>query len=102
MTEYCRDSLALITGNGNPSLAQAIADQLGIELAETIVESFRGGECRVQVLSDVRRYDVYIVQPTGQLSVRGGQTVSDRNEKELELLVRSVRPSAQTVTMLIP
>jgi ribose-phosphate pyrophosphokinase len=59
MAEYI-----LFAGSGNPALAQAVADALGVQPGECKVERFPDGETSVQVLESVRGKDVYLLQPT--------------------------------------
>ncbi|HEX2949289.1 MAG TPA: ribose-phosphate pyrophosphokinase [Armatimonadota bacterium] len=89
------DNLRILTGTANPSLAQAIADYLGIELTHTLVTHFSDGEIRVQVQESVRGMDVFIVQPTCQPT----------SENILELLIildALKRASARRITAVIP
>ena len=87
------DKLVILSGNGNPTLARGIASHLGLSLCAADVGSFDDGECRVRIMDDVRGKHVVIVQPTNQ---------PDRNQTELELMVRAVKNSAQRVTVIIP
>lgn len=59
-----RDSLLVLTGNANPALAAAIAQELGAEPAQVTVSTFRDGETQVVVHDEVRGKDVFVVQPT--------------------------------------
>jgi ribose-phosphate pyrophosphokinase len=54
----------LFAGSGNPALARAVADALGIPLGRCAVERFPDGETTVRVLESVRGKDVYLLQPT--------------------------------------
>jgi ribose-phosphate pyrophosphokinase len=59
MAEYI-----LFAGSGNPALARAVADAVGVELGRCAVERFPDGETSVQLLESVRGKDVYLLQPT--------------------------------------
>ena len=59
MAEYI-----LFAGSGNPALARAVAEALGVELGRCTVERFPDGETSVQLLESVRGKDVYLLQPT--------------------------------------
>ena len=59
MAEYI-----LFAGSGNPALARAVADAVGVELGRCTVERFPDGETSVQLLESVRGKDVYLLQPT--------------------------------------
>jgi ribose-phosphate pyrophosphokinase len=58
-------SLVLVAGSGNPSLAESIADGLGIGLCRCVVTRFPDSELYVELDESVRNCDVYVVQPTG-------------------------------------
>ena len=58
------ESLALFAGNANPALAQDIARHLQTRLIDAEVARFSDGECKVEVMENVRGRDVFIVQPT--------------------------------------
>ncbi len=85
--------LVLCTGNANTDLARRIAAQLGRPLARVNVGAFDDGECRVQFIDDVRNKHVVIIQPTNQ---------PDRNQTELELMIRACRSSAKFITAFVP
>jgi len=54
----------LIAGRANPGLAQAIADCLGLPLAQAKTERFPDHEVHVQLLESPRERDVFLLQPT--------------------------------------
>ncbi|MBI4550150.1 MAG: ribose-phosphate pyrophosphokinase [Candidatus Omnitrophica bacterium] len=85
----------LLTGNANPSLAQAIADSLGVVLGEAMVERFPEGEIRVQINENIRGRDVFIIQPT----------CAPSNDNLMELLIlldAAKRASARRITAVMP
>ncbi|HOG48171.1 MAG TPA: ribose-phosphate pyrophosphokinase-like domain-containing protein, partial [Anaerolineae bacterium] len=57
-------TLLVFSGNANPSLAAAVARELGTGLAAITVSTFRDGETQVVVHSNVGGRDVFVVQPT--------------------------------------
>lgn len=59
MAEYI-----LFAGSGNPVLARAVADAVGVPLGRCTVERFPDGETSVKLLESVRGKDVYLLQPT--------------------------------------
>jgi ribose-phosphate pyrophosphokinase len=59
MTDYI-----LFAGSGNPALARAVAEALGVPLGRCAVERFPDGETSVRILESVRGKDVYLLQPT--------------------------------------
>ncbi|MCX7643098.1 MAG: ribose-phosphate pyrophosphokinase [Armatimonadetes bacterium] len=88
-------SLKVFTGNANPTLAQAVANELGIPLGDILVGRFSDGEVRVQIRENVRGADVFIIQPT----------CPPVNENLMELLVMIdafKRASAARVVAVIP
>lgn len=90
-----KDRMRIFTGNANPSLAQSIADCLGIPLGQIVVSRFSDGEIRVQVGENARGLDVFIVQPT----------CAPVNENLMELLIMLDafrRASARRVTCVMP
>jgi ribose-phosphate pyrophosphokinase len=56
--------LKILSGNANPALAQAMCDHLGCELTPCMSETFSDGEIRIEIKSNVRGADVFVVQPT--------------------------------------
>jgi ribose-phosphate pyrophosphokinase len=80
-------------------LAQAVADELEIQLSSAVVSKFNDGEIRIQILDNIRNCDVFILQST---CVSKSGSVND-NLMELYLLIRAMkRASANTVTAIVP
>ena len=87
--------MKLLTGNAPPSLAQGIADGIGTSLADAEVTSFPDGETYVRIKENVRRQDVFIIQPTCP--------PTNQNLMELLIMVDAVRrASAERITAVIP
>jgi ribose-phosphate pyrophosphokinase len=85
----------LFTGNANPSLAQEIASQLGVEMGQALVGRFSDGEVRVEVRQNVRARDIFVVQPTC--------APTNENLMELCILVDALkRASARRITAVMP
>ena len=87
--------MKLITGNSNPKLAEAIAQNLGIPLAKTSIRHFADMEIFVEVLENVRGEDVFVIQPTS----------FPTNDSLMELLITVDtlrRASARRITAVIP
>ncbi len=87
--------LVLLSGNANRPLADAIARHLQLPLCEATVSTFSDGEIRVQVHSNVRGADVFVIQPTS----------APVNHHLMELLViidALRRASVQRITAVIP
>lgn len=88
-------SIKIFTCNGNPALAEQIADNLGIRLGECKVSKFSDGEISVRIDETVRGADVFIVQPTSY-------PVND-NLMELLIMIDAVkRASAGRINAVIP
>lgn len=87
--------MKLLTGNAHPTLAQGIADYLETSLADADVRSFPDGETYVQINENVRRQDVFLIQPTCP--------PTNHNLMELLIMVDAVRrASAERITAVIP
>jgi ribose-phosphate pyrophosphokinase len=90
-----QDRIKVFSGNGNPALAQAICDHLGIPLGKANIRRFSNENVFVQVLENVRERDVFVVQP---LSI----PVSE-NLVELLIMLDALRSaSAQRITAVMP
>jgi ribose-phosphate pyrophosphokinase len=84
----------LFAGRANPSLAGAIAREIGIPLGLMEVSTFSDGEIQVKIEENVRGEDVFVIQPTNAPA-----------ENLLELLIildACTRASARRVTAVIP
>jgi ribose-phosphate pyrophosphokinase len=90
MSEIC-----VISGNANKDLAEKICTCLDIPFADVVCGRFSEGEIRVQIVSNVRGKDVFIVQPT----------CPPTNDNLMELLIlidAAKRASAKRITAVIP
>ena len=54
----------LLSGRANPSLAEEIAQVIGIQPGKCKIESFPDGEIHVEIHEDLSGCDVYLIQPT--------------------------------------
>jgi ribose-phosphate pyrophosphokinase len=87
--------MKLITGNAHPALAEGIARHIGTSLADAEVSKFPDGETRVRINENIRRQDIFIIQPTCP--------PTNHNLMELLILVDAVRrASAERITAVIP
>lgn len=87
--------MKLISGTAHPALAQGIAEFLGTQLLDANVEAFPDGETFVKINENVRRQDVFIIQPTCP--------PTNHNLMELMIMVDAVRrSSAERITAVIP
>jgi ribose-phosphate pyrophosphokinase len=84
----------MLSGSANPSLAQEIAETLGMPLGGTTIRRFADGEIFVRIDENVRGRDTFIIQPTPPPA----ETVM-----ELLLLIDAARrASAARVTAVVP
>ncbi len=85
----------VFTGNANPALAAEIADHLGIGLGAATVGRFSDGEVTVEINTNVRARDVFVVQ----------STCAPTNDNLMELLIMVdalKRASAERISAVIP
>ncbi len=88
-------TLAVLSGNANPTLAQAICKSVHVPLSSCLVSRFSEGEIRVKINDNIRGKDVFLVQPT----------CPPPNENLMELLIMLDairRASARRVTAVVP
>ena len=88
-------SIAIISGNAHPKLAQDIAKYLHLPLTKAQVGRFSDGEFNVEILENIRGKDAYIVQ----------STCPPAAENLMELLVMTDacrRASANQITAVVP
>jgi ribose-phosphate pyrophosphokinase len=87
--------VALFSGTGNPQLTEDICQYLGQEQGSARIWRFPDGEKCIQLESDVRGRDCFVVQPTS--------APVDENLIELLIFLDSLkRASAARVTAVIP
>ncbi len=87
--------MKIMAGNGNPELAQAIAQYLDMQLTSASVRRFADEEIFVEIHENVRGEDVFVVQPTA----------APANDNLMELLIcidALRRASARRITAVIP
>jgi len=87
--------IRLIAGNANPAFAQAVANHLGVPLADAMITRFSDGEIRVEINENMRGMDVFVIQPT----------CAPVNENLMEMLVMMDalrRASAMRITAVMP
>ncbi len=85
----------VFTGNANPALAAEMASHLGISLGAASVGRFSDGEVTVEINTNVRARDVFVVQ----------STCAPTNENLMELLIMVdalKRASAERISAVIP
>ncbi len=89
------NSIALLAGNSNKPLAEAIAKNLNMELSACNVKQFSDGEIFVSLPETVRGKDVFIIQSTSN--------PVNTSLMELLIMVDAVkRASAAKITAVMP
>ena len=89
------DEIKVFTGNAHPTLAQEVADYLGISLGKCEVSEFSNENIFVRILENVRQRDVFVIQSIS----------SPVNKSLVELLIildALKRASADRITAVIP
>ena len=88
-------NLLVFTGNANRPLAEAVCKELGIRLGKAQVGKFSDGEVQVEIDENVRRQEVFVIQPTNAPSAE--------NLVDLLVLIDALkRASASSVTAVVP
>ena len=88
-------SLLVFSGNANRPLADAVCKELGIRLGKALVGRFSDGEVQVEIEENVRRQEVFVIQPTNAPTAE--------NLVELLVLVDALkRASVSSVTAVVP
>jgi ribose-phosphate pyrophosphokinase len=88
-------SILVFSGNANRPLAQAICTQLGVPMGKAQVGRFSDGEVQIEIEENVRRQEVFVIQPTCAPTAD--------NFMELLVLVDALkRASAASVTAVLP
>jgi ribose-phosphate pyrophosphokinase len=89
------NGLQIFTGNANRKLALDVCRELNVPLGRAQVSTFSDGEVRVEIDDNVRRQEVFVIQPTSAPTAE--------NFMELLVLIDALkRASATSVTAVIP
>jgi len=88
-------NLLIFSGNANRPLAQAVCRELGVRPGKALVSTFSDGEVQVEIEENVRRQDVFVVQPTCAPTAENLMEV-------LALIDALKRASASSVTAVVP
>jgi len=89
------ENIQLISGRGNPVLAQKISQYLKVPLSPVIIKNFANGEIYVKIEEKVRGNDVFVIQTLS----------SPVNENLMELLIMIDalhRASAERINVVCP
>ena len=89
-------TMAVFAGSVNPSLAQGIVEELGIELGNVKLEKFANGEIYARYIESVRGADVFIVQSIS------GEHVNDALMELLIMIDAARRASARRARAATP
>ncbi|WP_041764908.1 ribose-phosphate diphosphokinase [Pseudoxanthomonas suwonensis] len=88
-------NLLIFSGNANRPLADSICRQLGVRPGKALVSTFSDGEVQVEIEENVRRQEVFVIQPTCAPAAE--------NLMELLVLIDALkRASAASVTAVVP
>jgi ribose-phosphate pyrophosphokinase len=89
------DEIKVFTGNAHPTLAQAVADYLGIPLGRCEVFEFSNENIFVRILENVRGRDAFVIQPLS--------TPVNKSLVELLIMIDALkRASAERITAVVP
>ncbi|TWG88561.1 ribose-phosphate pyrophosphokinase [Luteimonas sp. J16] len=88
-------NLLIFSGNANRPLAQAVCRELGVRPGKALVSTFSDGEVQVEIEENVRRQDVFVLQPTNAPS-------AEHLMELLALIDALKRASASSVTAVVP
>jgi ribose-phosphate pyrophosphokinase len=88
-------NLLVFSGNANLPLSKAVCRELGVPLGKALVGKFSDGEVQVEIEENVRRHEIFVIQPT----------CAPTAEHIMELLAMIdalKRASAGSVTAVVP
>ncbi|WP_202840658.1 ribose-phosphate diphosphokinase [Luteimonas saliphila] len=88
-------NLLIFSGNANRPLAKAVCRELGVRPGKALVSTFSDGEVQVEIEENVRRQDVFVIQPTNAPS-------AEHLMELLALIDALKRASATSVTAVVP
>jgi ribose-phosphate pyrophosphokinase len=94
-TNMGASGILVFTGNANRGLAAAICAELSVPLGKALVGRFSDGEVQIEIEENVRRQEVFVVQPTCA-------PTADNFMELLALVDALKRASAASVTAVIP
>ncbi len=94
-TNVGTSGMLVFSGNANRRLATAICSELSVPLGKALVGRFSDGEVQIEIEENVRRQEVFVVQPTCA-------PTADNFMDLLALIDALKRASAASVTAVIP
>ena len=90
------ERIKIFSGNANPELSSEIIDNLNISQSKAFVGQLSDGESQIEILDNVRGWDVFVIQPTCGPS-------SAETLMELLIMVDALkRSSAGRITAVVP
>lgn len=95
------DEVRLISGNSHPGMAKAISEYLGMKLVECKLDKFSNGEIHAQILENIRRKKVVIIQ-TGCEVPSKGYSINDVLWELLTIVNALTLSSVVDITAVIP
>jgi len=95
MTMQEDPNVLIFSGNANRPLAEAVCRELGIAPGHALVSKFSDGEVQVEIEENVRRQDVFVIQPTSA-------PTAEHLMELLALIDALKRASAASVTAVVP
>ncbi|HZH42636.1 MAG TPA: ribose-phosphate diphosphokinase [Lysobacter sp.] len=88
-------NLLVFSGNAHRALCEAVCRELGVRPGKALVGRFSDGEVQIEIEENVRRQEVFVIQPTCAPTAE--------NFMELLVLVDALkRASAASVTAVVP
>ena len=91
--------LFVVSGRAHPSLAEEIAQALGVKLGEPNLAEFANGELHCRFAESVRGTDVFIVQSH---SATEDMSLNDSLMEQLIMVDAAQRGSAKRITVVCP
>jgi len=88
-------NVLIFSGNANRPLAEAVCRELGLAPGHALVSQFSDGEVQVEIEENVRRQDVFVIQPTSA-------PTAEHLMELLALIDALKRASAASVTAVVP
>jgi ribose-phosphate pyrophosphokinase len=91
--------MALYSGRIHPTLAEEIAEHLGVTLGDPNIVEFANGEVRPRFAESVRGADVFIMQTHFGCD---GRSINDSIMEQLIMIDAAYRASAKRITAVVP
>ena len=91
--------LIVITGRAHPTLADEIAENLGIKVGDTKLDDFANGEISLRINENLRGNDVFIVQAH---YAGPDMTINDAILEQAIMIDAAKRSSAASITAVCP